>query len=935
MQAQCEIMTMESARKQYGELLARALDPGWDSAVRQTTTQLAALSGARGKDTYDNYVNGRTAPGTDAEHQALMVVLTNLQVGISEGKYVRDERAELHDALDVAFKTIVQLRNSAKRQAAVGRRAHPPQAAIHPPRGSILRPVIAQPHRPPIAKLDTHLSLSVCTAFTPRGVATQGLASLIAETHDIVLRVDSSLSEWTVNANELLSELADRLASEGRAAGISMTEFDEMSTVVNKDLAVIDSMHESLFMSGSRIGLLAQLSKVEHWRTSPQQSGKRRTESHAEHNAQRLLWRLENAGFDLRRTLRFGESKLQALLRDLNAGCSADHTRLVIILDGNDQYPETVLGYLSVLLQETGLAEKSTLFILGAPDVANRLSWPGDVVFWRDEDIGLSSRDGGVSAAHWSDPRWRCPGYTGTNLDSELSPERSSRLSLALIAAAIGGSVDVELLQCLFKIPPSEAAWTAEVLTLYFRTSGIVPLDWRRHALNRLKNDDVAHLRMAIGTSLGDAPMRPSVLIAWALIRTLTTGTTNFLDLVMAQLLRSDVSELCYFESQLRLVATAVGLRELGLFEGMLQRAKIARDIAVGGVDSSCVAEYLDECCSTLEGKIADSALAAFYYQAAYLRFIDGLLDAADDLATKALVLDTTSHRNCNLRGLISLARGDIRQALESFNDSISLDNGYAYSHYNAGVAAEKLKELPAAANHYIDCLILQPDFYEAMFNLLNVLIDLACFAEAATVAELAAALGPVCESEVISNLAIGLLRACYSQVGLDLLKWADAISHNNVVRYNIAVTYYARGQASECRDWLARINVDHMPQDQAAMVMTLKSLCKKSDFSAFEVNEDITPKTAAAFNINFYEFQNYLMENGIRRETKVRRRVDQGLGKGKKHPFKHAPESIRDKLLRRSGQGAIPAITELKVEQAEKEGIMVSYMKVPSNTGG
>lgn len=929
-----ENKTLIAARELYGKLLGRALDPGWVGSVKQTTSQLAGPELARCKQTYDNYVNGRTAPATDVEHEVLMAALANLREGNNEGVHVRRERAELHDELDAAFKTIMKLRNESKQQAATRHSTPWLHEVPKPPRSVPLVQVVAQPTRIPIPKYDTNLALLLCNALTSTGGATQAVISRINDEYEIALRGDSSLSEWTVSPNELLSDLTDRLASEARAAGFSLTSFDEMSIALNRDLNVIDSMHESLFLSGSRIGLLAQLDKVELGRTAAQVDEVLPREGHAEHNAKRLLSRLENAGFDLRRTLRFGESKLKALLSDLKASCSDGETRLAIILEGNDWYPETVLGHLSFLLHEVELAELSTIFVLGAPGAASRLSWPRDTVAWPDNTVS-SVRVAELAAPCINDRRWHGVGYTTLEIAVELSPERGRLLSLALSAVAIGGCVDIDQLQLWFGMSQDEATWLSGVLVQHFGVHGVVPLDWRRHALNHLQRDDVVRLRSAIGKRWGDIPSLTSSLIAWALIQTLVTGNADRLDLVMAKLLRSDVSEVRYFESQLKLVASVIDLSDIGLNQALLLRAKIARDIATGCADRSSIVEYLDDRCRVLEGIIPDAALAAFYYQSGYFCYVDGRLAEADDLVTKALVLDSGSYRNCNLRGLISLARGDVRQASLYFEESIQLHNGYAYSHYNAGVAAERLKELPAAANHYIACLILQPDFYEAMFNLLNVLVELACFAEAATVAELAAALGPVCQSEVISNLAIGLLSACYSQVGLSLLKRADTLSPNNVVRYNIAVTYYARGQAEQCKAWLGLIDTSCMLPDQTKAVLQLKRLCKECDFSAFETNKTIIPKTAAAFKINFAVFQNYLRENGVRREVLVRRQVEEGLERGPKNPFKHAPKSIRERLLNCQMQSA-SVESSLKMREMRMGNVLgVRYMKVPSSTGG
>jgi tetratricopeptide (TPR) repeat protein len=57
---------------------------------------------------------------------------------------------------------------------------------------------------------------------------------------------------------------------------------------------------------------------------------------------------------------------------------------------------------------------------------------------------------------------------------------------------------------------------------------------------------------------------------------------------------------------------------------------------------------------------------------------------------------------------------GRLREAIEHWEQALSIKPDYAAAHYNLGVALEKLGRTPEAIQHYEQALRIKPDFTQA-----------------------------------------------------------------------------------------------------------------------------------------------------------------------------------------------------------------------------
>ena len=355
---------------------------------------------------------------------------------------------------------------------------------------------------------------------------------------------------------------------------------------------------------------------------------------------------------------------------------------------------------------------------------------------------------------------------------------------------------------------------------------------------------------------------------------------------------------------------------------------------------------YLASVLQDHEEHYSEQSLSEIYYQLAFIDYSMKSYQKARDNIECSLVLNESNYKSYNLDALVYFAEGNIPKAIKQVASSININNGYAYSHYNMGVIWESQNKHAKAANAYIKCLILEPEFYEALFNLSNILLDLNCYEDAGIIASYGATISPAFEAEICSNIAISLLNSGHSQQGLKIL--LGLASHNNAqyIFYNIAFTYYSRGQLETAQDWLDKINSEKISPELSISVIQLRKNIKQNKIEHFDISEE-TPNTAKKLGIKIDFLYSYLEENGFRRNIKFEKIVHHATHSQPISPLKFCPKSSQQQTKKSKNskrqlnnapkrEPALP-LTQSKVPKVKriKRKNNLRHHRLPSYSGG
>lgn len=375
-------------------------------------------------------------------------------------------------------------------------------------------------------------------------------------------------------------------------------------------------------------------------------------------------------------------------------------------------------------------------------------------------------------------------------------------------------------------------------------------------------------------------------------------------------------------------------------------RWNVMRQVAIGKSSEPMVEKALRNIVDNHEGIMPDSLISQVYYQLAFIQYINGQYKVALDDIELALTVCDDNYRAYNLLGLVQLERGKNVLALKAFFRSTEINNGYAHSHFNCGVAYERSNHFIKAANCYVACLLIEPEFYEAIFNLSNVLLELNCFEEAGEIAAYGSTICPLFEAELSSNLAISLLQMGHSADGLALLKYIAQHNSADYIKFNLAYNYCSRGRFEAAKNWLTQIDKKFATEEFSEQVTSLSKFISAERI----MPTDFNPKNQRRTNLNQIEIQlflDYIEVYALRKDSRIKNIIRQALKKPAKHPLHYASKSLkkdvdfaRDIVKKTHYSNAkerkkLNSRSDRVKRQIPLEDLRIGYYRLPSYSGG
>lgn len=191
-----------------------------------------------------------------------------------------------------------------------------------------------------------------------------------------------------------------------------------------------------------------------------------------------------------------------------------------------------------------------------------------------------------------------------------------------------------------------------------------------------------------------------------------------------------------------------------------------------------------------------DRELTEIYVPLGILYYRKGNVAKADELLTKAVVIDANDATAQHFIGLVRLQQGRELDAANAFNRAKSLNPANAESFYYSGETQTRLNQNTAAIEDFKKAIAIREDYFEAWYGLGSAYFELDNYTEAVAAFERAKRLRNN-NPEVVANLG-----DAYRQLG----------DYNQAeANYNLAVIFFERAPTystdASLRDLTADIN--------------------------------------------------------------------------------------------------------------------------------
>lgn len=706
---------------------------------------------------------------------------------------------------------------------------------------------------------------------------------------DIVAEVDTSNSEFLINKNHSLIEFVKNTSDQLRSPKRNFPNVETTLENIYNCRKTFKALKDFRF----HLGFLGEYEEVFTNIDSTQNDDTER--AHDEDRIKDMVERLQSNKFNFDLYFKSGLNLLQAFFKDLDIILSKEKNIICIHLINNSIFPEVIWS--SLINHEIDFISKDKLKIIisGYPNDKEAESWPNESTQQHlSDELHVDKDTTRISeiANYWS--------FQSYEIDALINIENTFSLSLthrAVCYSLITGRLlsDSQDAANLLGFEESDTELLRNYLDAYFGGLKVAPLPWRKVLIQRVSSKDFSNW-------FKDVSIEKRLFIddinKWRdnLLYFCITQDVYYIDLLILNSVRGNGVPQDLVIIELSLIVSSCRFLSNEVTKSINSRLSTMKLIATGKTHDFKVLDSFRFIADNYEEHIPSELMSEIYYQIAFIFYVNNNHTDSLENTQLALLLSPNNFRAHNLEGLGYFENGEHENAVNAFRQSISINNGYSHSHYNLGVTHEHSNDYKKSANRYVACLLIEPEFYEAIFNLSNVLIELDCYQEAAAIAAYGSIISPLFEAELCCNLAIALLEMGRSMDGIHLLKYIAEHNSADYIKYNLAYTYCSQAKFYTAKEWIKQINQTQIGEQLGTQVALLNAAIKSEIHSLTEYKHRFQRETDLS-SLNIGLFISYIEDNGFRKDSRVETTVRHALKKPFKHPLHHASSSVKKKI--------------------------------------
>ena len=384
---------------------------------------------------------------------------------------------------------------------------------------------------------------------------------------------------------------------------------------------------------------------------------------------------------------------------------------------------------------------------------------------------------------------------------------------------------------------------------------------------------------------------------------------------------------------ELFLISTEAELINFHAYKELTFRVNFLRNYLDGTIKNKTNFQYFEILSKNLAALKNTELQSIAVYQLSYSHYASGQIEKAISVAEKAIKLDSKNYKALSFLAMLNMQIDQKEVSNQLLKESKLLNNMYEFTHFYLGVLHESQGEYEEAITHYTSALLIQPNFYEAGYNLTNCLFNSGRIVDATKLIVFLTTRQKFFEAELMNSLAVSLFEAERSAAAIQLLKDTYSRTQSEATALNLGMIYLERNQVEESTLWatkaISQRNSNIKRQARKILNMIRKG-SPRASLGRRVYNEEVDESSFADIDLIFskqsvsFDTEKYVLLDKIRTV----------LRKQSVAPLQYEPRAV--KLAKRKARALLEKQNAAARRKAELEEIRLkeeNLKKVTVNT--